>query len=104
MARAAADRLSAIDGVTVLTPVDRMATLVTFRIAGWPAQAALDELGSRVFAIARTIPSLDALRISVGFFTSEEELERLADAVELLASHTPESLPPRRLLTILDDR
>ena len=45
-----------------------MATLVTFRIAGWPAQAALDELGSRVFAIARTITSLDALRISVGFF------------------------------------
>jgi L-cysteine/cystine lyase len=104
LARAAADRLAAIDGVAVLTPVDRMATLVTFRIAGWPAQAALDELGSRVFAIARTIPSLDALRISVGFFTSEEELERLAGAVELLASHTPESLPPRRSLTILDDR
>jgi L-cysteine/cystine lyase len=35
LARAAADRLAAIDGVTVLTPRDRMATLVTFRIAGW---------------------------------------------------------------------
>ena len=45
----------AIPGVTVLTPRHAMATLVTFRIAGWPAEAALDELGSRVFAIARTI-------------------------------------------------
>ncbi len=101
MARLAARRLAAIDGVTVLTPIDRMATLVTFRIAGWPAQAALDELGTRVFAIARTIASLDALRISVGFFTSEDELERLAGAVELLAAHTPETLPPRRQLAML---
>ena len=39
---------------------------------------------------------LDALRISVGFFTTEDELERFAEAVELLAAHTPETLPPRR--------
>ena len=103
-ALATARRLAAIDGVTVLSPLDRMATLVTFRIDGWPAQAALDELGVRVFAIARTIASLDALRISVGFFTSEEELDRFVGAVELLAAHTPETLPPRRHLTILDDR
>lgn len=103
MARAAARRLAAIDGVTVLTPVDRMATLVTFRIAGWPAQVALTELGARVFAIARTITSLDALRISVGFFTSEEELDRFADGVRLLASHTPGTLPPRRQLAMLGE-
>jgi len=104
MAAAAAARLARIAGVQVLTPGHAMATLVTFTIAGWPAQTALDELGSRVFAIARTIESLDALRISVGFFTSEEELERFAEAVELLAAHTPATLPPRRLLTILGDR
>lgn len=103
MASAAAGRLAAIPGVTVLTPTHRMANLVTFRIAGWPAQAALDELGARVFAIARTIAVLDALRISVGFFTTEEEIERLAGAVELLAAHTPETLPPRRLLAILGE-
>jgi L-cysteine/cystine lyase len=103
LAAMAAARLAAIGGVTVLTPADRMATLVTFRIAGWPAQAALDELGARVFAIARTIPSLDALRISVGFFNSEDELERLAGTVELLAAHAPETLPPRRVLAILGE-
>jgi L-cysteine/cystine lyase len=103
-ARGTAGRLAGIDGVIVLTPTERMATLVTFQIAGWPAQAALEELGARVFAIARTIPSLDAIRISVGFFNSDDELERFAGIVELLARHTPETLPPRRRLTILDDR
>jgi selenocysteine lyase/cysteine desulfurase len=78
-----------------------MATLVTFRIRGWSADVALAELGSRDFAIARTAPSLDAIRISVGFFNNEEEIDRFANAVELLASHTPESLPPRQRLTIL---
>ena len=34
----AAARLASIPGVTVLTPTHAMATLVTFRIAGWPAQ------------------------------------------------------------------
>lgn len=103
MAAAAAVRLAAIRGVTVLTPAHAMATLVAFRIDGWPAEAALDELGSRVFAIARTIPSLDALRISLGFFTTEEELERFAEAVALLASHSPETLPRRRVLAILGE-
>jgi L-cysteine/cystine lyase len=101
MARTAADRLAAIDGVELVTPRDHMATLVTFRIAGWSAEAALEELGARVFAIARTVPLVDALRISVGFFTSEAELDRFIEAVALLAAHTPETLPPRRRLTIL---
>ena len=101
MARLAADRLARIRGVEVITPPDRMATLVTFRIDGWPASIALDELGARVFAIARTIDHLDALRISVGFWATEAELERFADAVELLAEHTPDTIPARRTLTIL---
>jgi selenocysteine lyase/cysteine desulfurase len=101
MARSAADRLRAIDGVELLTPSDRMATLVSFRIRGWTPAAALDELSARVFAVARTVPSVDALRISVGFFTSEAELERFMSCVELLAAHTPDTIPPRRTLTIL---
>jgi L-cysteine/cystine lyase len=106
LAAGAADRLAAIPGVTLVTPRAAMATLVTFRIAGWPAATAVEELGSRAFAILRDLPMLDAVRISVGFWTTEEELDRFADAVELLAGHTPETIPPRRTLTILgsDDR
>ena len=51
--------------------------------------------------VARTIPGLDAIRLSVGFFTTEDELDRVAEAIELLARHTPETLPPRRTLAIL---
>jgi len=101
MARRAADILARIDGVTLLTPRDRMAGLVSFQIAGWPAQDALDELSARTFAILRTLPMVDALRISVGFWTTEDELDRFMDGVRLLASHTPESIPPRRTLTII---
>ena len=101
MARRAADRLAAIDGVELLTPRDRMATLVTFRIAGWTPDEALGELSGRVFAIARSIPALAAIRLSIGFFTSVEEIERVAAIVELLAAHTPATLPPRPRLTIL---
>ena len=101
LARSAMDRLARIPGVELLTPRERMATLVTFRIAGWTADAAMAELGSRVFAITRTIAPLDAIRISVGFFNSEAEIERFAGAVELLAANTPESLPPKPRLTIL---
>lgn len=101
MAQRAADALASIDGITLLTPADRMAGLVSFRIGGWGAQAAMDELAARTFCIIRTLPPVDALRISVGCWTSEEELDRFLDGVRLLAAHTPESIPPRRTLTIV---
>jgi L-cysteine/cystine lyase len=106
LARAAAERLGAIPGVRLLTPRPVPATLVTFRIDGWAARPAAEELGARAFAILRDLPALDALRISVGWWITEAELDRLADTVELLARHRPGSLPPRRTLTILgsDDR
>jgi L-cysteine/cystine lyase len=103
VARRAAERLASVPGVELLTPVDRMATLVTFRIAGWDAQSALDELSARVFAIARTVPPLDAIRISVGFYNTDEEIDRFVDAVALLAGHSPETLPRRRLTILGSD-
>ena len=101
MARFAVDRLAAIEGVDVLTPRDRMGTLVTFRVPGWDAATLLAELAGRTFAIARTIEPLDAVRLSIGFFTTSDEIERVAGVVELLASHTPATLPQRPRLQIL---
>ncbi len=103
LAGAMADRLAAIPGVEVLTPRHHMATLVTFRITGWTPDEVCAELGARVFAVTRTIPLVDAIRISVGFYNSEEELERFAQAVELLAAHTPDTIPQRRMLAILGE-
>jgi L-cysteine/cystine lyase len=101
MAHRAADLLASIDGVTLLTPRDRMAGLVSFRIAGWEPQAAMDELAARTFCIIRTLPPIDALRMSCGFWTTEEEMDRFLEGVRLLAAHTPETIPPGRTLTIV---
>ncbi len=103
LANETADRLTAIRGVELVTPPSRMATLLSFRIAGWPAEQALDELGRRVFAIAQTIPGLDCVRISLGFFNTEREVERFCAAVAELAAHTPETVPRRPMLTILSE-
>lgn len=102
VAHRAADLLTGIDGVTLLTPRDRMAGLISFRIAGWEIQPALEELQARTFCVARTLPLVNALRISVGFWTTEDEIDTFVDGVRLLAAHTPETLPPRRTLTIVN--
>jgi selenocysteine lyase/cysteine desulfurase len=78
-----------------------MATLVTFRLHGWPAERVADELARRVFASVRVIPDLDAIRISAGFFTTDEELGRVMDSVAEIARHTPASLPPRPVIEFL---
>jgi len=101
LAAASYARLAAIDGVEMVTPPDQGGTLVTFRIHGWTAAQAVAELGPRVFAIIRDLPPINAIRISVGFWNTEEELERFAACVALLAAHTPDTIPPRRTLTIL---
>jgi selenocysteine lyase/cysteine desulfurase len=77
--------------------------MVTFRVRDWPADEALDELGRRTFAIARHLPSLNAIRISTGFFNTEAEIARFCEAVAEVAAHTPATLPRRPALTILGE-
>lgn len=97
----AAERLRSTDGVEVLTPSDRRATTLVFRVAGWSAETALEELGRRIFLLASTVPAVDAIRVGIGWFNTEAELDRLRDGIELLARHTPATLPPQRRLAIL---
>lgn len=103
LARAMADRLAAIPGVAVVTPRPALGTLVTFRIAGWTAAQALAEVAPRAMAVLRDLPSIDALRLSIGFWNTDQELDRVAEVVEHVARHTPESLPPRRLAVLGSD-
>jgi L-cysteine/cystine lyase len=102
LAGVAADRLAATPGVTLVTPRARMATLVSFRVAGWSAEEVAEALGRRVHAIVRSIPGLDVVRLSVGFFNTDDELRRVLDAIEELAAHTPASLPARPAIELLD--
>jgi selenocysteine lyase/cysteine desulfurase len=103
LARGAFELLAQTPGVELITPADRLATLVVFRIRGWQPNDALEELGRRTFVIARTIPARDAIRISLGFFNSEAEVGRFCEAVAEIGRHTPETLPRKPALTILGE-
>ncbi len=102
LAHAAAGRLASTAGVTLVTPRDRMGTLVSFRVAGWTGDEVAEALGRRVHAIVRSIPGLDAVRLSVAFFTTETELGRVLDGVEEIAAHTPATLPARPGIEFLE--
>ena len=78
-----------------------MATPVAFRLAGWRAHQVHEALSGRVFAITRPIPDLDAVRASVAFFNTDDELTRFVEAVAELARHTPDTLPRRPSLVVI---
>lgn len=103
LARRAFDLLAATPGVEMVTPPDRLATLVVFRIANWRADEAMEELGRRTFVIARVVRHLNAIRISTGFFNTDMEILRFCEAVADVAVHTPATLPRRPTLTILGE-
>jgi len=98
----AADRLCAMPRVTLLTPRRQMATLVTFRVTGWTGDEVAEALGRRAHAIVRSVPGLDAIRLSVAFFTTGDELRRVLDGVEEIAAHTPATLPARPAIEFLE--
>jgi selenocysteine lyase/cysteine desulfurase len=97
------DALSAIDGVELLGPPRGLATTIALRIGGWPVDEAAAELGRRCFAVLDVDERRGLLRAGVGAWLREEELDRLGVAVGDLASHSPETLPRRPMLTLLGD-
>jgi selenocysteine lyase/cysteine desulfurase len=104
LARHAALAVGNVAGVELLRTAEAgpASGIVSFRIKGWESGLALDELGARVFAIAGHLASLDAIRVSVGAWNTDDEIDRFVEAVALLAAHTPATLPPRRTLTVLE--
>jgi L-cysteine/cystine lyase len=82
---AAREALAAVPGVSVLTPHGPQAGLVTFTVAGRaPAEAAAELAATGV--VVRSLPRPEALRASVGFFTDEGDVRRLAAGVAALSS------------------
>ena len=101
LARRLYDSLAGQPGCEVLTPGDALFGVVAFRLAQWPAEAAVEELSARVHALVHTLPDLNAIRASVAWFNTEEELDRFAAGVAELARHTPATLPRRPHLEVL---
>ncbi len=74
------EALAALDGVTVITPRERMAGLVHFRVDGLPPTeltARLNDAGIRI----RDTHYPEANRVSTGFYNTEDEIDRLAQAI-----------------------
>jgi selenocysteine lyase/cysteine desulfurase len=101
LARRLRTGLAAIDGVEVLGDPARPSALLAFHVSGWPAEEAADELSHRAFAITDPEPGGDLVRVSVGAWNDEEELDRFVARVAELAGSTPQTLPRRPSLTVL---
>ena len=75
--------------------------MAAFRIDGWDAEQAAEELSRGVFAIVEADIEADVVRASVGAWNRESELGRFVERVAELAEHTPATLPRRPSLTVI---
>jgi selenocysteine lyase/cysteine desulfurase len=101
LARRLYGSLASIHGVELVTDRAAHAGLLAFRIIGWDAEQAAEELSRSAFAITDVESDVDVIRVSVGAWNCEDELDRFVERVAELAAHSPASLPRRPSLTIL---
>ena len=82
------DRLTRIDGVSVVTPAESMAGLVNFTVGGVAPQDAAARLFERGYTIRYVDykPCTVSARASVGWWNTEEEVAGLAAAIAGLAA------------------
>ena len=76
--------LSEVPGVTLQAESEGAAPLVAFTVAGTSAEdvvTALEQKG----VLARSLPALDWVRVSLGYWVSDGDLERLAAALRPLS-------------------
>jgi L-cysteine/cystine lyase len=80
--------LEGIEGVDIITPAGRQAGLVNFTYPGWEPAAVVEELADRRIII-RGIGRPVGLRVSTGFYNTEEEVDRLVAALRELQGVEP---------------
>jgi len=75
------DALAAIDGVTMITPRDRMAGLIHFTIANIKPDKLCERMAVTQGFIARHTPDPLAVRVSTGFYNTQDDIARLVAAI-----------------------
>ena len=73
--------LAEIPGLLMLTPRPGESGLVAFRLEGKDEAKVVKVLNEKYNILIRNIPSTHALRISTGFYNTEEEIDTLARAL-----------------------
>ncbi|WP_069801236.1 aminotransferase class V-fold PLP-dependent enzyme [Thermogemmatispora onikobensis] len=76
--RYAAELLSEVPGVSVLTPQPGASGLLSFTFTRAEPEAVVRRLAEEHNVLIRSIHERQALRLSTGFYNTEEELERVA--------------------------
>ncbi len=91
LAQGLRERLARVPGLIDYSPPAELqrTALVTFGLAGWPAEALTEALWSRFRIVARALLYPPAVRYSVACYNTAEEIERAAAAVEDLAQESP---------------
>jgi L-cysteine/cystine lyase len=84
LASSTIEALGSLSGVDVLTPAARHATLVTARLAGVGAERAVELLAERHIFV-RSIRELDAIRLSLAYFTTADERDRTVSEIAAVA-------------------
>lgn len=77
------DALAEVEGVTLRTPRDSMAGLVHFSVEGIPAEDVSKQLCAAGYMVRNT-PNPPLVRVSTGFYNTEDEIEGLVAAVKKL--------------------
>ena len=80
--------LSSIDGINILTPLDgnECSALPTFQINGADESEAVLQLWKNDKIVIRAIQSQKGMRVSTSFFNTEDEINKLVDAIEQLSN------------------
>jgi L-cysteine/cystine lyase len=74
------EKLSAVDGVNVITPKDRMAGLLSFSVEGVEPPALVEKLAEDGIII-RNIGFPTCSRLSTSFYNTEEDIDRAVESI-----------------------
>ncbi len=89
-AAAMLNHISGMDGITLYSPEAEggraQSGLVSFSVTGMDAEEVVKELWSRGNIAGRWVPDPKAVRLSVNFFNTEEELARVKDVITQIVS------------------
>lgn len=98
--------LSSVDGVTLVAPLENLATTLAFRVDGWQGGRLRSELLRRAHALVGVSEDADAVRVSVGCWNTDEEIQTFTSAVAELARTTPDQVGRQRppLVIVRSDR
>ena len=74
--------LKTVPGLSLLTPTPGASGLISFALEGRDEKEVVKQLSEKHNIYIRSIPSLKSLRVSTGFYNTEEEVDTLVQALK----------------------